>query len=223
MVVTAAVVALAAALISGLAGYELGLQHSRISAAVQNFNAVASGSCPAGTAPTATSPAGTALLARVLPIPKGDQQGTGLKEGVLSLGDYMHELYPDKPEEQPRLVALCFQTAVHRSWLTPDGTTISVYLIQFGSHVDARSYTLTTEQGDVSAEPAGAAKFTVPGVADSMGLADPALDQDGNTFTRVLGEAGNTSIIIHVFIPAKTNDTFSSQILQAQNVRLSAG
>jgi hypothetical protein len=224
--VTAAIVALAAAVISGSAGYELGLQHSRIGAAVQNLNAVASGSCTAGAAspaPSATSPAGTALLARLLPVPKGDKQITALKQGVLSLSDYMQELYPDNSSEQARLVARCFQTAVHRTWLTPDGTTVSVWLIQFGSRSDARSYTLSTEQGDASAAPAGTDKFTVAGVADSMGFADPTLDQDGNTLTRVLGDAGNTSIIIHLFIPAQTNNPASSQVLKAQNARLSAG
>lgn len=225
-VVTGAIVALAAALISGSAGYELGLQHSRIGAAVQNINAVASGSCPAGTAstaPSAISPAGTALLARLLPVPKADKQVTVLKQGVLSLSDYVQELYPDNSAEQARLVARCFQTAVHRTWLTPGGTTVSVWLIQFGSRAEARSYTLSVEQGDASVVPAGTAKFTVAGVADSIGFGDATLDKDGNTFTRVLGDAGNTSMIIHIFIPAETNDAASSQILKAQSARLSAG
>lgn len=223
-VVTGAIVA--AALISGSAGYALGVQHSRINAAVQNLNAVASGSCPGGTASpaaSATSSAGTYLMARLLPIPTGDEQVTALKQGVLSLNDYMSELYSDEPAERAHLVAHCFLAAVHRTWTTPDGTTVSVWLIQFGSHADARSYTLATEQGDVSAVPAATAKFTVPGVGDSMGLADPTLDQDGNTFTRVLGDAGNTSIIIHLYIPAKVNNAASSQIIQAQNARLSGG
>jgi hypothetical protein len=223
---TAVIVALAAALISGSAGFELGLQHSRIGAAVQNLNAVAFSSCPAGTAstaPSAISPAGTALLARLLPVPKGDEQVATVKQGVLSLSDYMQQLFYDDPAEQARLVARCFQTAVVRTWLTPGGTTVSVWLIQFGSHADARSYTLFTEQGDASAARAGAAKFTVAGVADSMGFADPTLDKYGDTLTRVLGDAGNTSIIVHVFIPAKTNDAASSQVLKAQNARLSAG
>jgi hypothetical protein len=225
-VVTGAIVAVAAALISGSVGYGLGLQHSRIGVAVQNINAVASGSCPAGTASaalSATSPAGTALLARLLPVPKADKQVTTLKQGVLSLSDYMQELYPDNSDERARLVARCFQTAVHRTWLTPGGTTVSVWLIQFGNHADARSYTLSTEQADASAVPAGTAKFTVAGVTDSMGFGDPTLDKDGNTFTRVLGDAGNTSMIIHIFIPAETNDAASSQVLKAQNARLSAG
>jgi|SRR6185312_430897 len=225
-VVTGAIVALAAALVSGSAGYELGLRHSRIDAAGQNLNAVASGSCPAGTASTAlpaASPAGTALLARLLPVPKAARQVTVLKQGVLSLSDYMQELYPDNPAERARLTARCFQTAVHRTWQTPGGTTVSVWLIQFGSHTEARSYTLSVEQADASVVPAGTAKFTVAGVADSMGLGDATLDKDGNTFTRVLGDAGNTSIIIHIFIPAETNDAVSSQVLKAQNARLSAG
>lgn len=126
-VVTGVIVALAAALISGSAGYELGLQHSRIDAAVQNINAVAPGSCPAGTASTASSaisPAGTALLARLLPVPKADKQVTVLKQGVLSLSDYVQELYPDN----------------------------------------------SAEQGNASVVPAGTAKFTVAGVADSIGI-----------------------------------------------------
>lgn len=224
-VVTGSIVAVAAALISGSVGYELGLQHSRINTAVQNINADVSGSCPAGTASTAlsaTSPAGTALLARLLPMPKADKQVTALKQGVLSLSDYMQELYPDGSGERARLVARCFQAAAHRTWVTPAGTTVSVWLIQFANHAEARSYTLATEQGDASAVPTGTAKFTVPGVADSIGLADAALDKDGNTFTRVLGDAGNTSIIIHIFIPAEINDAASSQLLKAQNARLSA-
>jgi hypothetical protein len=39
----------------------------------------------------------------------------------------------------------------------------------------------------------------------------------------VLGDAGNTAMIIHLYIPAKLNDAASSQVLQAQNARLSAG
>ncbi len=224
-VVTGAIVALVAALISGSVGYELGLKHSRLDAAVQDFKAVASGPCPAGEtqpAPLAASPAGTALLARLLPIPRGAKQVTALKQGVLSLSDYMHEVYPDNPTEQAHLVARCFQTAVHRTWVTPGGTITSVWLIQFGTRADARSYTLSVEQGDVALVPAGTAKFTVPGVADGMGLGDPTLDKYGNTLTRLLGDAGNTSIIIHVFVPAETNNAAASQVLQAQNARLSA-
>jgi hypothetical protein len=226
--VIGAIVALAAAVISGTGGYELGVRHSQISTAMQNLNAVASGPCAAGEtvpAPSATSPAGTALLARALPVPQGDTQptNTNLKEGVLSLHDYVSELYSGSSTEQARLVARCFQTAVHREWQTPAGTTLSVWLIQFGNRADARSYTLSVEQADSAAATPGTARFTVAGVADSAGLADPTLDQYGNTFTRALGDAGTTSIIIHVFTPGQTNKAAASQLLQAQNARLTAG
>lgn len=224
-VVTGAIVALATALIAGSAGYELGVHHSQISASVQNFKAAASGPCPAGeTQPalSATSPAGTALLAQMLPVPPGDTQVTTLKQGVLSLRDYLNELYSGNSTEQDLLVARCFQTAVHRTWQTPSGTTISVWLIQFGTRADARSYTLALEQADAASLPTDTAKFTVAGVADGMGLADPTLDKYGNALSRLLGDAGNTSIIIHVYIPGATNNAATSQVLQAQNARLSA-
>jgi hypothetical protein len=212
----------AAAGISGSAGYELGVQHSRIAAVAQGVNAAVSGPCPAGkAAPTSSeiSPAGSALMARALSVPKGDKSVTG-QEGVMSLSDYVKALYTSNPSEQARLVARCFQTAVHREWETPGGTIVSVYLSQFGQAADARSYTLSTEQGDVSAAPAGSAKFSVPGVADSMGLAVLKLDSFGDTLTRVIGDSGDTTMIIHVFIPAQANNAESSQILQAQNALL---
>lgn len=225
-VVVGAIVALAAAVVSGAGGYELGIRHSQISAAMQNINAVASGPCAAGEkvpAPSATSPAGAALLARVVPVPRGDTQPANLPEGVLSLHDYVSQLYQGNSTEQARLTARCFQTAVHREWQTASGTTLSVWLIQFGTRADARSYTLSVEQADATAVPAGTARFTVAGVADSVGLADPTLDKYGNTFTRALGDAGSISIIVHVFTPGQTNKAAASQLLQAQNARLTTG
>jgi len=87
-------------------------------------------------------------------------------------------------------MARCFQTAVHREWATRGGTVVSIYLIQFATAADVRSYTLSTESAD-SADPANKVKLTVNGVADGMYIADPGLDQYGNTFARLLGNRGN--------------------------------
>src|SRR6266699_87435 len=114
------------------------------------------------------------------------------------------------------------QTTPDPSATSPDGTITSVWLIQFGTAADARSYTLTTEQGD-AADPANTDKFTVARVTDGMGLARPALDKYGNTLTRSLGDAGNRSIIIHILIPARTDDIAAAHVLLHQNARLSGG
>src|SRR5262249_38969162 len=177
-------VALAAALLAGVLGYAIGIQHSRIGSVAQNFRAIAGGACPAGETapdPSATSPAGAALRARLLPVPRDARQVRALKQGVLSLRDYLNELYPDRATERQHLTARCFQTAVHRTWQTPGGTVISVWLIQFGTAADARSYTLATEQADAT-DPAITDKFTVAGVSDGMGLGRPARDKDGGTY-----------------------------------------
>ena len=224
-VATGSAVAVVAALIAGVVGYEIGVQHSRISSAVQGIKAVAAGACPAGETtpdPSATSPAAAALLARLLPVPHGDTLAGPLAQGALSLRGYLNALYPGNAIEQQRLTTRCFQTAVHREWQTPSGTIISEWLIQFGTAADARSYTLSTEQAD-AADPANTDKFTIAGVPDGMGLARPALDKYGNTFTRVLGDAGNVSMIIHIYIPARTNNAAAARVLQDQNDRLSAG
>jgi hypothetical protein len=224
-VVTGAIVALAAALIAGAIGYEIGTHHSRISAAVQSFKAAAAGPCPVGVAspdPSAISPTGAALLARMLATPSGDKQGTGQEETrVLSLRDYVNLLYTDNPAEQQRLIALCFQTAVHREWVSPGGTITAIWLIQFGTAADARSYTLATEQADAS-DPANTDVFRVAQVPDGMGLGRPKLDQYGNTLTRLLGDAGNTSMIVHIYVPARTDNAAAAVVLQEQNARLTA-
>ncbi len=223
--VVGSAVAIAAALIAGTLGYVIGTQHSRIGAAVQNFKAAAAGPCRTGQTtpdPSATSPAGAALLTGLLPMPRGATQVKVLKQGVLSLRDYIKELYPGNSTEQLRLTTRCFRTAVHRTWQMPDGTITSVWLIQFGTAADARSYTLATEQGD-AADPANTDKFTVARVMDGMGLARPALDKYGNTLTRLLGDAGNISIIIHILIPARTDDIAAAHVLLHQNARLSGG
>lgn len=224
-VVVGTIVACAAAIIAGAGGYEIGVHQSQISSDVQTFKAVAGGACtPVGTTPdpSATSPAGAALLARVLQIPPGDTQVTAEKQGVLSLDDYMNELFPTYSPERQLLTALCFQTAVHRTWRSPGGTVTSVWLIQFRTAADARSFTLKTEQGD-KAEPGNSDVFRVAQVSDGMGLANPKLDKYGNTYTHLLGDAGNVAVIIHIFLPVRTDNAAAAAVLQAQSARLSAG
>jgi hypothetical protein len=209
--------------IGGVAGYQVGLHHTQIKAANAYVRATTSG-CLAGQptpAPSVTSPAGSALLTRVLPMPSGATKAGSLKQGVLSLDDYTSALYTDSKSEQPRLMARCFQTAVHREWATRGGTVVSIYLIQFATAADARSYTLSTESAD-SAEPANKVKLTVNGVGDGMYIADPGLDRYGNTFARLLGNRGTMSMIIHVFVPARLNQPVAVQVLKAQYARLAS-
>ena len=224
-VVVGTIVAFAAAIIAGTGGYEIGVHQSRISSDVQTFKAIAGGACPPGGTvpdPSATSPAGAALLARALPMPPGDTSVTAMKQGVLSLEDYMNELFRTYSPERALLTALCFQTAVHRTWRSPGGTTTSVWLIQFRTAADARSFTLKTEQAD-KAEPANTDVFRVARVSDGMGLANPKLDKYGDTYTHLLGDTGNVAMIIHIFLPASTDNAAAAAVLQAQRTRLTAG
>jgi hypothetical protein len=209
-----------AALIGGCIGYVIGDEHSRIQAAAAGANAAGSG-CGAGKAPdpSATSPAGSALLTRLLPMPSGASTLKLNKLGELSLDDYIQNVYSGAAYERQRLTAICFQVAVHSYWQLPSGTAVSIYLIQFGSNADARSYVLGTEQGD-SGESGNTVTFTVPGVADGMGIADPTLDKDGNTLTHLLSDRGDVAILIHVYVPARLDNAAGIQVMQQQYARL---
>lgn len=219
-------VVVVASVLAGSVGYEIGLQHSRISSIVQNSEVALGGPCPVGVSqpdPSATSPAGAALLARVLPIPAGDTKATGgYQQGVLSLREYMNTLYTGEPTEQARLVARCFQTVVHREWNSPDGSSTSVWLSQFGTAAGARSYILAVEQG-TAADPTYPDVFRIPGVTDGMGYGNPTLDKDGDGLTRVFGDVGNVAILIDVYVPARTDNSAGTSILQQQSSLLASG
>jgi hypothetical protein len=146
----------------------------------------------------------------------------GYQQGVLSLRDYMNTLYTGEPSEQPRLVARCFQTVVHREWDTPDGTMTSVWLSQFGTAVGARSYILALEDAS-AADSAYPDVFPVSRVTDGMGYGQTKLDKAGDTLTRVVGDAGNVAILIDVFVPARTDNPLAASILQRQSWLLSVG
>jgi hypothetical protein len=69
---------------------------------------------------------------------------------------------------------------VHRTWRTPDGIITSIWLIEFATSDDARSYVLSTELGDGS-DPVNKVQFAVPRVSDGIGIARPTLDNAGFT------------------------------------------
>jgi hypothetical protein len=174
--------------------------------------------------PSATSPGGSALLTRLLPIPAGDAKDTGgEQQGVVSLTGFVNALYASNPhDEQLRLAARCFQTAVHREWTSPGGIITSVWLVQFGTAADARSYTLADEQASAS-DPKRTDNFPVSQVADGMGFGQPSLDQDGNTRTAMLGDAGTIAIIINLFVPARLDNSAGALVLEQQYALLTSG
>jgi hypothetical protein len=55
-----------------------------------------------------------------------------------------------------------------------------------------------------------------------MGIGRPKLDSYGNTLTRLLGDAGNVAVIIHVFVPARTDNAAVARVLRQQSALLTA-
>jgi hypothetical protein len=139
---------------------------------------------------------------------------------VLSLGQFVRALYAQSPGEQTQLADRCFQVAAQRGWTRPSGQIVAVYLIQFATPADARSYALSAEAGDLS-DPANRLHLAVSGISDGILIEDPSLDKYGNTRSRLLGDQGNVAILIHVFEPARLPSHASSvSLLRKQVARI---
>jgi len=199
------IVALLASLAAGSAGFAVGdafaSHRSAIDAAIGSARAGArTGPCPSA---PASGTAGQRLHSLLLPRPAGARPSSSVKtRAVLSLRDYVRALYAGRASIAAQLNARCFQIAANRLWVTASGTVVSIYLAQFATAADARSYMLFTESGDLGV-PSVTSHVPVPGVSDGMAVQHAKLDKYGNTFTDLLGDRGNVAIIIHVFVPAR--------------------
>ena len=119
-----------------------------------------------------------------------------------SLDQFVRELYPQAPSfEKRRLVARCFRVATQQGWVLPSGRAVAVYLVQFGTRLDARSYALAVQSADL-ADPRNKLHGAVRGVSDGILIEAPKLDKYGNTLSRMIGDKGNVAMIIHIFVPA---------------------
>jgi hypothetical protein len=140
---------------------------------------------------------------------------------VDTLEQYVTTLYSRAPRyEKRRLIQRCFQVAAQQGWESPSGRMVVVYLVQFRTPADARSYTLAAQSADI-AEPRNKFHDAVRGVSDGVLIEDPKLDKYGNTLSRLTGDKGNVSILIDVFEPAHLpSRTSVTPLLRRQAARL---
>ncbi len=194
-------VALVTALGCGTAGFVIGKSSDQISAAIKSSGAAAGATPCADTSPAPS--AGTRLAGKLLPVPRGARYLKGrYRRQVDSLDQFVRELYPQAPSfEKRRLVARCFRVATQQGWVLPSGRAVAVYLVQFGTRADARSYALAVQSADL-ADPRNKLHGAVRGVSDGILIEAPKLDKYGNTLSRMIGDKGNVAMIIHIFVPA---------------------
>lgn len=213
------VVALVAALGCGTAGFVIGKSSAQISSAIKS-DAAAAGAKPCRGASPAHS-TGVHLASELLPLPAGARYLKGrYRHQVDSLDQFVGTLYSSAPREKARLVARCFQVAAQQGWVLPSGRIVAVYLVQFGTSADARSYALAAQSADL-ADRRNKLHGAVNGVSDGILIEDPAPDKYGNTVSRLIGDKGNVAIIVHFFVPAHLPlRTSATRLLLRQAARL---
>ncbi|HVB43216.1 MAG TPA: hypothetical protein VNF47_10985 [Streptosporangiaceae bacterium] len=209
----------AGVIVGGLTGFAIGRSSTQIGAAIKSAGAAAAaGPC---TGASTTPGSASQLVRRLLPLPPGAARLKGqFTARVLSVDGYIRELYPSDPAEKSRLAARCFKVAVQLAWVEPSGQTVAIYLSQFGTAADARSYALSSQSGDLL-DQANKLHSAVPGVADGLLIQNPTLDKYGNTLSRLIGDHGDVAIIIHLFesarLPARS---VADSLLQRQSIRI---
>ncbi|MGN6679538.1 MAG: hypothetical protein ACTHKL_17390 [Streptosporangiaceae bacterium] len=213
------IVAVVAALGCGTAGFVVGKSSAQISADIKSGAAAAkTSSCRgASVAPSA----GHQLASALVPLPPHTKYlKGGYRHQVDTLDQYIATLYSKSSHEKARMVARCFQVAAQQGWTWPSGRIVAVYLAQFGTHADARSYALAAQSADL-ADPLNRLHNPVSGVADGILIEAPKPDKYGNTVTRLIGDKGNVAIIVHIFMPAHLPRwAFAMGILRHQAARL---
>ena len=213
------VVALVAALGCGAAGFVIGKASAQISSAIKSDGAAAKAAACAAASPPAR--VGRHLASELLPKPRRGKFLTGhYKHQVDSLHQFLTTLYPTAGYEKGRLVARCFRVAAQQGWVMRSGLIVAVYLVQFGTHADARSYALAAQSADLS-DPRNKRHGTVRGVSDGILIEAPGPDKFGNTVSRLIGDKGNIAIIVHLFVPAHLpRRAFATGLLRRQAARL---
>src|SRR5262245_32605256 len=143
------IVAVVAALGCGTAGFEIGRSSAQIGSRIRSGAAAAKASpCPG----TSAAPAVGRQLARALvPLPPGTKYLKGrYRRQVDTLDQFVGTLYSKASHEKARLVAQCFLVAAQEGWTWPSGRIVAVYIGQFGTHADARSYALAAQSADLA-------------------------------------------------------------------------
>ncbi|MGK4584868.1 hypothetical protein [Kitasatospora sp. HPMI-4] len=175
---------------------------ARPSAAPSTASASASAGSLSAAAQSA-HPTQDELQAALPPIPSDGRpwiSSTG-PVGLLTFDQYIGMLPADAQKiARPRETRRGLEFAARRNWEQPDGVVVDVRLVRYAGSTGARSY-LLAERAAQQAKSASEF-FTVPGIADSNGLASPTLDKVGDASVMVQVLAGDTVILVFEATPA---------------------
>jgi hypothetical protein len=190
---------------TGCAG---GTPTARHTAAAPSVSGTPSASAPnvADSTPPAAPPVSLTVdqLVAALPArPAGAKAwATKTVTGALTQEQYVMAEFGSKgPELLPVEQQRGLQFGARRNWRTPGGVLVDVFIADFTERTGALSDYLALTSGE-KADDAGDTDFTLPGVTDSFGTANPKLDNYGYAGVTVHAVAGNLMLRVTMNAPA---------------------
>jgi hypothetical protein len=213
-------VSVATLVLGGVVGFAIGKAAPQIGAAIRSAKAAAGvGPCPNGPVPAS---AGTALARRLLPVPAGATRYTkgDFARQVLTANQLAGEFWRGDPVGLARLTARCFRIAAQVNWYEPSGAVTVIWLVEFATANDARSFALMLQAADIS-DPLNSEHTPLRGVADGMMIGRPSLDHYGNALSRLIGDRTDITIVIHLSTPAHlAQRNTADKLLRSQAARI---
>lgn len=210
-------VALLAALVGAGGGLAAGL-------AIRSGHGATAGAGAATGAPVAPPPSpaavpagdGTALLAKVLPVPAGARPLTvkGSTNGVMNLDQFMQREFPDDQSERGRLQARGFLVVAQREWIGTDGVEVHIQVIQFESPDGAESEVLEQSHA-YSGDPDVTDHFALP-APHGNGYEKSALDDAGNRRMILMAQDGPLAVYIFLYTPKSFDRPGATSLMQRQ-------
>jgi hypothetical protein len=218
VVVTAAVLAALVGFGGGLvSGYAL---HSGKAtpavAAAGGTSATPAPSTTLATPAAVPSGDGTALLAKVLPVPAGAKNVTvsGSTGGVMSLDQFLQREYPDNPLEKGRMQSRDFLVAAQREWVDSSGVEVHIQLIQFGAADGAESDVLGQANAySHDSEVTGTFTLSAP---HGTGYEKSKFDPAGNRRMILLAQDGPIAVFVYLYTPTSLDRPSAIALMQRQ-------
>jgi hypothetical protein len=217
-------IAVLAALVGAGGGLAAGLAIRSGHGTATTATATATTAAGAGAATIAPPPSpaavptgnGTALLAKILPVPAGAKSLTvsGSTNGVMDLDQFMQREFPNDPSERSLLQARGFLVVAQREWLGTDGVEVHIQLVQFAS-ADGAEGDVLAQSNAYAMDSAVTGRFTLA-ATHGNGYEKSALDNAGNRRMILLAQDGPLAVYIFLYTPTAFDRPGATTLMQRQ-------
>ncbi|MFC1416806.1 hypothetical protein [Streptacidiphilus cavernicola] len=159
-----------------------------------------------------TAPAGSTPFAR----------GTYSPNGILTVDQFVDGVFDtkDQADEKDFVTRQDLRYAAQTNWVAPDGSSVDVYLLQFGASDGAQAFISSVSDATAQNKEPQEPLSSLAGVPGGEGWSAGAVDDEGDIDQIAWFRVGNIAVDLHYFTPASARPAELDQLAKAQRARL---